>query len=53
MKDKSKDYFNYDTVKVKTKRYTGGPCYMQKIGTPKIDSHITDLHIKRPRMIVN
>jgi len=26
---------------------------MQEIGTPKIGSHITNLHIKRPRITVN
>jgi len=30
--------------------YTGGPPYMRKIGTPKIGSHIMNLHIKRPRI---
>jgi hypothetical protein len=32
------------------KTVTGGPRYMRKIGTPKIGSHIMNLHIKRPRM---
>ncbi len=32
---------------------TGGPRYMREIGTPKIGSHIMNLHIKRPRMTVN
>jgi len=32
---------------------TGGPRYMREIGTPNIDSHITNLHLKRPRMTVN
>ncbi len=31
---------------------TGGPRYMRQIGTPKIDSHIMNLYIKRPRMTV-
>jgi len=26
---------------------------MREIGTPKIGSHITNSHIKRPRIIVN
>jgi len=26
---------------------------MQEIGTPKIGSHITNSHIKRPRIIIN
>jgi len=26
---------------------------MREIGTPKIDSNITNSHIKRPRIIVN
>jgi len=26
---------------------------MREIGTPKIGSHITNLHIKRPRITVN
>jgi hypothetical protein len=38
---------------LKTESNTGGPRYMREIGTPKIDSHITNLHIKRPRMTVN
>jgi len=33
--------------------YTGGPRYMREIGTPKIDSHIMNLHIKRPRNTIN
>jgi len=32
---------------------TGGPRYMREIGTQKIDSHITNSHIKRPRVTVN
>ncbi len=32
---------------------TGGPRYMQKIGTVKYDSNITNLHLKRPRMTLN
>jgi len=32
---------------------TGGPRYMLEIGTPKIESHITNSHIKRPRMTVD
>jgi len=32
---------------------TGGPRYMREKGTPKIGLHITNLHIKRPRIIVN
>jgi len=32
---------------------TGLPRYMQEIGTPKIGSHIMNLHIKRPRLTVN
>ncbi len=32
---------------------TGGPRYMRKIGTKKIGSHITNSHIKRPRMTVD
>jgi len=35
------------------KQNTGGPLYMGEIGTPKIGLHITNLHIKRPRMTVN
>jgi hypothetical protein len=34
-------------------RITGGPRYMREIGTPKIGLHITNLHIKRPRITVN
>ncbi len=33
--------------------YTGGPRYMREIGTPKIGSHIMNLHIKRPRNTIN
>jgi hypothetical protein len=33
--------------------YTGGLRYMQEIGTPKIGSHITNSHLKRPRINVN
>jgi len=29
---------------------TVGPHYMRGIGTPKIDLHIMNSHIKRPRM---
>jgi len=32
---------------------TGGPRYMREIGTQKIGSNIINLHIKRPRIIVN
>jgi len=32
---------------------TGGPRYMREIGTPKIGSHISNSHIKRPRITVN
>jgi hypothetical protein len=32
---------------------TGGPRYMREIRTPKIGSHITNSHIKRPRITVN
>jgi len=32
---------------------TGGPRYMREIGTQKIGSHITNSHIKRPRVTVN
>jgi len=32
---------------------TGGPRYMQEIGTPKIGLHIMNLNIKRPRIAVN
>ncbi len=32
---------------------TGGPRYMREIGTPKIGSHITNSHIKRPRITLN
>jgi len=32
---------------------TGGPCYMREIGTPKIDWHIMNLHLKRPKITVN
>jgi len=32
---------------------TGGPRYIREIGPPKIDLQITNLHIKRPRIIVN
>ncbi len=32
---------------------TGGPRNMREIGTPKIGSHIMNLHIKRPRITVN
>jgi hypothetical protein len=35
------------------KNSTVGPRYMQWIGTEKFGSHITNLHIKRPRMTVN
>jgi len=33
--------------------YTGGPHYMREIGTPNIDSNITNLHIKSslPRLL--
>ncbi len=33
--------------------YTVGPRYMRVMGTPKIDSHIMNSHIKRPRMTDN
>jgi len=33
--------------------YTGGPRYLREIGTPKIGMHITNLHIKRPRITIN
>ncbi len=32
---------------------TGGPHYMREIGAPKIGSHITNSHIKRPIVTVN
>ena len=32
---------------------TGGLRYMREIGTPKIGSHIMNLHIKRPRITIN
>jgi len=32
---------------------TVGPRYMREIGTPKIDSHIKNSHLKRPRMTDN
>jgi len=32
---------------------TVGPSYIREIGTPKIDLHIMNLHIKRPRMTDN
>jgi hypothetical protein len=35
------------------KKCTGTPRYIREIGTPKIDLHITNLHIKRPLMTVN
>jgi hypothetical protein len=44
-------YFLY--LVLNAKRSTGGPHYMQEIGTQKIGSHITNLHIKRPRVPVN
>ncbi len=31
---------------------TGGPRYMREIVTPKIDWHIMNSHIKRPRLTV-
>jgi len=36
-----------------TNIYTVGPRYMRGIGTPKIDLHIMNSHIKRPRMTDN
>ncbi len=35
------------------KHSTGGPRYIREIGTQKIGSHITNSHIKRPRVTVN
>jgi len=32
---------------------TGGSRYIREIKTPKIDSHIMNSHIKRPRITVN
>ncbi len=32
---------------------TGGPRYMREIGTPKIGSHVMNLHMKRPRITIN
>jgi len=46
-------FFFYSIYCTGANHNTGGPRYMQEIGTPKIDSHITNLHIKRPRMNVN
>jgi len=36
-----------------TLTHTGGPRYIREIGTQKIGLHITNLHIKRPRVTVN
>jgi len=33
--------------------YTGEPHYIREMGNPKIDWHITNLNIKRPRITVN
>ncbi len=33
--------------------YTVGPRYMRGIGTPKIDSHMMNSYLKRPRMTDN
>jgi hypothetical protein len=41
----------YNTININ--QYTGGPRYMREIGTQKIGSHITNSHIKRPRVTVN
>jgi len=35
------------------KSNTGGPHHMPEIGTPIIGLHITNSHIKIPRIIVN
>ena len=35
------------------KENTVGPRYIREIGTSKIGSHITNSHIKRPRITVN
>jgi len=37
----------------KNKNCTGGPRCIREKGTPKIGSHITNSHIKRPRITVN
>jgi len=38
---------------LKNQVITGGPRYMREIGTQKIGLHITNSHIKRPRVTVN
>jgi len=40
-------------IRVSMQWNTGGPRYIREIGTPKIGLHITNLHIKRPRITVN
>jgi hypothetical protein len=47
------DLFKQFSFAKKIQSYTGGPRYMREIGTPKIGSHIMNLNIKRPKMIVN
>jgi len=45
--------FNEKFASYSRLKSTGGPRYMREIGTPKIDSNITNSHIKRSRMTVN
>ncbi len=33
--------------------HTGEPRYLREIGTSKIGLHITNLHMKRPRITIN
>jgi len=43
-------FFNFiEQKKLKTTDNTGGPCYMQEIGTPKIGSHLTNLNMKKTK----
>jgi len=42
-------YFKYSTY---TNTHAGLPHYIRKIGINEICSHITNLHLKRPRMTV-
>jgi len=43
----------YFSNKCASIEYARGPRYMQEIGSPKIGSHITNLHLKRPKITVN
>jgi hypothetical protein len=52
-KSEYSNFCSFEKFKSRNIPNTVGPRYMREIGTPKIDWHIMNLHIKKPRMTDN